>query len=104
MGETGQKIVGAFIASTLVDAIGELMSAAQTLSSSAQVIIEEEMPFNANQLVEAAARCIDTIELIIDAATSGKKVDESPIQGDLEEFRDKLDEIRQGILQTEGEA
>ena len=105
MGETAKQIVGAFIASTLIDAVSELMSASQTLAASATVIVEEEMDhYNVNQVVEAAARCIDTVELIILAATNGRDFSDTEIQRDLDLFKKKLDEIRESILQMEGEA
>lgn len=106
MGEVSKFMVQIIVGHAMVDAMNELMSAAQSFSNVASILIEEELDYvNVNQVIEAAARCIDTIEVAVMSAVPAEgdsdmmaQFERSGLKKELDNTRETLDALRAQIL------
>jgi len=91
-------------AEAAVEAVDSLMSTSQLLGGLAKAVIEEEVPelCNPHQLIEASARCIDTIELIVEACRPPEhelsEWESTDLYGNLQAVRKQLNKLRQTVL------
>jgi hypothetical protein len=93
MGELGDRLMESAIQQSILSIIDDTMQSARILHNLAQVIEEEELATaNAAQLREAAVRCIDLIEITIEAsvAETSPPYRESQIARDLSYLRDQI--------------
>jgi hypothetical protein len=105
MGQYAKGLMAQVIADTAVTSVSSLMEVAQTLGGLARAVLEEECDdlVNPNQLVEAAARCIDTIELIVtacgpDEGQLGRWHNESRLGRDVRKTKKKLNQLREELF------
>ena len=105
MGKHAKHMIGQLTASTTVQVVHDMMQNAQLLGGLATVLIDEQQTdlANPNQLVEAAVRCIETVELIVHACEPTdvqlKDWEKSSLNRDLRKIRKKLDKIKASILE-----
>jgi hypothetical protein len=90
--------------SVCVEAVDNLMQTARLLGGLAKAMIEEDTHdiCNPQQLIEASARCVDTIELIVEAVkpddTSMSDFERTDLGKDLKKVRKQLNKMRAEIL------
>jgi hypothetical protein len=94
MGELSKNLLEHAIQQSILGIIDDTMSSAKILHNLAQVLEEEDLDAaNPNQLRESAVRCIDVIELLIEAATTQPSFNDykdSPIARDLQTLRNMI--------------
>jgi len=82
------------IQQSLLSIIDDTIASARILHNLAQVIEEEELTdINTAQLRESAVRCIDVIEMIVEAATTDERYQDyrnSGIHRDLNHLRKQI--------------
>lgn len=110
MGEVGQMLVSEMIGQAMIEVVGDLMLAARGLSCVAEVIVEERVEISPEMILEASARCIDIVELIVKASVSqaphemnNERMEQfrrSSLRGDMDDLLQRLDTIRSNILNT----
>jgi|SRR5262252_2670180 hypothetical protein len=105
MGELGDQLVDAMVASGLATVVNDTLENARILGTLVQLIVtEESKAANPQQVTEAAARCIDVIEILIEAVADAHKSELTDARGlramnrELREVRKALDTIKRDIL------
>jgi len=105
--EVSSYIVRQIVGQGLVEATGNLMDSAKILGGLAKLLMDEEVDGTANpsQLIEAGARCIDVIELIVESTIPDdekesyrQEWEESDTYEDLAQVRERLNRLRGKIL------
>src|SRR5262252_5422086 len=103
MGKMSDRLLMKMISDSTVQAVSDLIDTSQFLGGLAKVIMDEGCAEFANpqQIVEAAARCIDTVELIVEAARPSQTacgLNEKLLNKELKRTKRKLNEMRNEIL------
>jgi hypothetical protein len=106
MSDLGKELVDCLIACQITGVAGDQLENARVLGSLARVVTEESSTLaNPTKLTEAALRCIDSVEILIEAIADGVGAE---IQTDVSELRrmnrymrsmrKELQEMRESIL------
>ena len=104
MGDVARALLLKMCAEATIQAVGNLMETSQLLGGLANAVMEEDIEevINPNQLVEAAARCLDTIELIVEAARPPEYElnhwESTDLHREVSETKEALSKIRQNLL------
>jgi len=104
MGEVTRALLMRMCAEAAVEAVDSLLSTSQLLGGLAKAVIEEDVPelCNPHQLIEASARCIDTIELIVEACRPPEheleEWEQTDLYQNLVQVRRQLDKMRKTII------
>jgi hypothetical protein len=105
MGEIAKSLLMKMCAEASVEAVNDLLHTSQLLGGLAKAIMTEpdaEGIVNPEQLIEAAARCIDAIEVIVEACRPRdhdlSEWEQTDLHNDMMDVRGKLDDLRSQLF------
>jgi len=104
MGDVARALLMKMCAEATIEAVDNLLQTSQLLGGLSKAIIEENIPdvINPSQLIEASARCIDTIELIVEAARPPEYElshwENTDLHRELAQVREALAGLRENLL------
>ena len=110
MGELGAQLVDAMIVNGINVIVQDSLENARGLGLLARTILSENSEIaNPQQIMEAGVRCVDVIELLVDAIAESKMKVEIDVKGlrqmhrELREVREALAGIREDLLGIDSE-
>jgi len=105
MGEITRALLMKMCAEATIEAVDNLLQTSQLLGGLAKAVMEEQEAadlVNPEQLIEASARCIDTIELIVEAARPPEHElsdwEQTNLHHELVQVRNQLQRMRNQLL------
>ena len=110
MGEVTRALLMKMCADATIESVDNLLQTSQLLGGLAKAVMEEPEAreyVNPERLIEASARCIDTIELIVEAARPPEHDlshwEQTDLHRELVQVRNQLNKMRNTLLNLANE-